>query len=115
MTPDAPPPAPEQPAPDRNRDLRLARWLAVLISVSLTGLGVWTLISGHYEGRNTRSSAAPVALDGPAALAMGLAQIALGGLPLALLARNGRQAGFWATGCGVAALVAFMVSLRLSA
>jgi hypothetical protein len=115
MTPDAPPPSPEQAAPARSRDLRLGRWLAMLISVSLTGLSVWTLISGHYEGRNTRSSAAPVALDGPAALAMGLAQIALGSLPLALLARNGRQAGFWATGCGVAALVAFMVSLRLSA
>ncbi len=76
MAPDAPPPSPEQAAPARSRDLRLGRWLAMLISVTLTGLGVWTLTSGRYDGHNTRSSAAPVAL---------------GGLPLALLARNARQ------------------------
>jgi hypothetical protein len=45
---------------------------------------------------------------------MGLAQMALGAVPMAFWASNGRQAGWWAAGCMALTAVAFAVSMHLS-
>lgn len=106
-------PRPPQPPDARQREgLLIGRLLATLTSVSLGGLALWFLHLGVYVGHG--KSGHETVLTGPSATAMTTSLLALAGLPLALWARSGRQAGWWATGCAVVAAVAFLVILRVA-
>ena len=98
---------------DRERDMILPRLLMSLISLTLVGLGVTTILTGHYYGRTSKLGGAEVSLDGPAATAMGISMVLLGLFPLALWFRTKRPAIFWAIACFVAAAAALYASIRL--
>lgn len=92
-------------------DLRVVRWLGLLIAFAMICLGLWTIASQHYFGRTTKFGGAEVSLDGQSAVLMGLLYIALGALPLALWFRTAQVAVWWASACAVAflALLAAML------
>lgn len=97
----------------RERELLLPRLLASLISVTLVGLGVMSIVTAHYYGRTTKLGGAEVTLDGPAATAMGYSTVLFGLFPLALWFGNARTRAAWVVGCFVAAAVAFSIATRL--
>jgi hypothetical protein len=98
---------------DRERDMIVPRLLMSLISLTLVGLGVTTILTGHYYGRTSKLGGAEVSLDGPAATAMGISTVLLGLFPLALWFRTKRPAMVWAIACVLAAAAAFYVAVRL--
>lgn len=89
----------------------LVRALALLMTAVISGMGVRAVVGQHILLHGRRG--ADVTLDGPAAVAMGFAQIALGAVPMAFWASNGRQAGWWAVGCLTLAAAAFTASTQL--
>ena len=89
------------------------RLLMSLISVTLAGLGVMTILTGHYYGRTSKLGGAEISLDGPAATAMGVSTVLFGLFPLALWFRSKRPAMLWAIACFLAAAAAFYVAVRL--
>jgi hypothetical protein len=95
------------------RDMVVPRLLMSLISLTLVGLGVMTILTGHYYGRTSKLGGAEVSLDGPAATAMGISTVLLGLFPLALWFRTKRPAMVWAIACVLAAAAAFYVAVRL--
>jgi hypothetical protein len=97
----------------RAKELLLPRLLASLISLTLIGLGVMTILTRQYYGRTSRLGGAEVSLDGPAATAMGASTALLGLLPLAFWFHAKRPRIVWAVGCLIAASAAFYASLRL--
>jgi hypothetical protein len=84
-----------------------------LISLTLVGLGVMTILTGHYYGRTTKLGGAEISLDGPPATAMGFSEILFGLLPLAFWFGTKRLRVVWTVACLVAAGVAFYASIRL--
>ena len=90
---------PSDPGPPRRPDLRLARAMAVLMSATLVGLGMWSLVTGTYSGHTSKLGGADVFLTGASALRAGAMTIALGLSPLAFCFRTPRQAGWWAGAC----------------
>jgi hypothetical protein len=84
-----------------------------LISLTLVGLGVMTIFTGHYYGRTSKLGGAEIWLDGPTATAMGFCTVLFGLFPLALWFRGKRPAIVWAVACLIAAGAAFYLSIRL--
>ena len=97
--------SPPDPGPPRSPDLRLGRVMAILISATLVGLGVLSLVTGTYSGHTSKLGGADVFLTGAPALRAGAMTIALGLSPLALCFRTARQAGWWAGACMASFLV----------
>lgn len=98
---------------ERERELLLPRLLVSLISATLVGLGVMTIVTAHYYGRTTKLGGAEITLDGPAATALGYSTVLFGLFPLALWFRATRPRAAWVVGCLVAAAGAFYVAMRL--
>jgi hypothetical protein len=92
-------------------DLRPLRWLATLISLTLVGLGLFAIVTGHYHGESSKYGAV-VDLDGAHAVRAGLMEIALGAAPLAFWCRTPRAAAIWAGACALAFVV--LLGLALS-
>jgi hypothetical protein len=84
-----------------------------LLSLTLIGLGVMTILTGHYYGRTSKLGGAANSLDGPAATAMGFSEVLFGLLPLAFWFRGKRPRVAWAVVCLIAAAAAFYVSIRI--
>jgi hypothetical protein len=107
----APSGPPDEPttAARRQRDLRLARGLATLISVAVAGLGLWSILTQSYTGRGRFG--AEVALSGSPAMLAGAMTIALGLLPLALWFGSPRRAAAWAALCAGAFVLLLSVLL----
>lgn len=91
----------------RARELLVPRLLMSLVSLTLVGLGIMTVWTGHYHGRTTKLGGAEISLDGPAATAMGLSEAFFGLLPLAFWFHAKRPRTAWAAACLIAAAVAF--------
>ena len=94
-----------------NPQRRLARVLATLISAVLLASGVFSIASHTYAGHTSRLGGAEVVLTGPAAMLGGLMLVCLGLAPLALWARNGKQAGWWVSGCMAGFVLALLGSI----
>jgi hypothetical protein len=97
----------------RARELLVPRLLVSLISLTLVGLGVMTILTGHYYGSTSKLGGAEISLDGPPATAMGFSTVLFGLFPLAFWFRTKRPAIVWAVACFIAAGAAFYVSIRL--
>jgi uncharacterized membrane protein YczE len=97
----------------RTTELLLPRLLASLISLTLVGLGVTTVVTRHYYGATSKLGGAEVSLDGPPATAIGVSLALLGLVPLAFWFRSKRPAAVWAGACLIAAGAAFYVSIHL--
>ena len=80
------------------RDLLLARLLATMIALGLSGLGLLSIVTGEYVGHTSKYGGADVHLQGRQAVLMGCVYITFGCLPLALWWRTARAAGWWAAG-----------------
>jgi hypothetical protein len=94
-------------------EMLVPRLLTSLISVTLVGLGVMTILTGHYYGRTSKLGGAEISLDGPAAIAMGVSTVLFGLFPLASWFRSKGPATVWAIACFLAAAAAFYISVRL--
>jgi hypothetical protein len=97
----------------RARELLLARLLTSFFSLTLVGLGVMTILTGHYYGRTSKLGGAENSLDGPSATALGLGEVLFGLFPLAFWFQAKRPRIAWAAACLVAAAAAFFVSTRI--
>ena len=97
---------------DRMKQPLSVRLVALLMTAVVSGMGLWAALEQHILLHGRRG--ADTSIDGDAAVAMGLAQMALGAVPMAFWASNGRQAGWWAAGCMALTAVAFAVSMHLS-
>ena len=84
-----------------------------LISLTFVGLGVMTIVTGHYYGSTNKLGGAKVSLDGPPAIAMGVSTVLVGLFPLALWFRAKWARIVWIVACFIAAGAAFFVSIRL--
>ena len=98
---------------DRTKELFLPRLLVSLISLTIVGLGLMSIVTAQYSGSTSKLGGAEVSLDGPAATAMGVSTLLFGLFPLALWFNTKRPAIAWVVACFVAAGVAFYVSIRL--
>lgn len=92
------------------KELLLPRLLVSLISLTTVGLGTMALLTQSYSGRTTKLGGAEVWLHGGSAIAMGLATIFLGLIPLALWFTTRRPALVWALACASAAALSFCIS-----
>lgn len=101
------------PEPSSAKDLLVPRLLMSLISVTLVGLGLMDIVTGHYYGITNKLGKAEVVLDGPSATAMGVTTVFFGLLPLALWFRTKRRALLWSMACVIAAGSAFYVAIRI--
>jgi hypothetical protein len=97
----------------RARELVVPRLLMSLISLTIVGLGVMAIVSGHYYGRTSKLGGGEISLDGPSATVMGLSTVLFGLFPLAFWFRTKRPAIVWAVACLIAAGAAFCVSVRI--
>src|SRR3977135_3897539 len=97
----------------RARELLVARLLMSLITITLVGLGVIVILTGHYYGRTSKLGGAEISLDGPPATAMGFSLVLFGLFPLALWFPAKRPAIAWVVACILAAGAALYVSIRL--
>jgi hypothetical protein len=97
----------------RARELLVPRLVMSLLSLTLIGLGVMTILTGHYYGRTSKLGGAENSLDGPAATAMGFSEVLFGLLPLAFWFRSKRPRIAWAVVCLIAAAAAFYVSIHI--
>ena len=97
----------------RARELLVPRLLMSLLSLALVGLGVMTILTGHYYGRTSKLGGAEISLDGPAATAMGFSEVLFGLFPLAFWFHTKRPRIAWAVACLIAAAAAFYVSIRI--
>jgi len=97
----------------RARELLVPRLLMSLIGLTLVGLGVMTILTGHYYGRTSKLGGAEISLDGPPAIALGFSTVFFGLFPLAFWFRNKRPRIAWAVACLVTAVAAFYVSIRV--
>jgi hypothetical protein len=84
-----------------------------LISITLVGLGVMAILTGHYYGRTSKLGGAEISLDGPSGTAMGYSLVLFGLFPLALWIPAKRPAIAWVVTCLLAAGAALYVSIRL--
>jgi hypothetical protein len=91
----------------------LPRLLISLVSLTLVGLGVMTMFTGHYYGRTSKFGGAEVSLDGPAGIVTGLSEVFFGLFPLAFWFCTRRSRILWALACFVAAGAAFYTSIRI--
>ena len=82
-------------------DLRLARALAALISLTMFAIGIYAITAKHYYGYTSKFGGAEVILNGSKAQAAGLMFVVLGALPLALWCRTPRAAAWWGSGWAV--------------
>ncbi len=64
--------------------------------------GLSAVVTQVFDGHTKRGTA--IHLSGDSAVLMGLSIMAFGAMPLALLAPNGKAAGFWTGGCVLVAL-----------
>ena len=97
----------------RARELLVPRLLMSLLSLTLVGLGVMTILTGHYYGRTSKLGGAENSLDGPAATAMGFSEVLFGLFPLAFWFHTKRPRIAWAVVWLIAAAAAFYVSIRI--
>jgi hypothetical protein len=67
--------------------------LAAVFAIVLSGLGLWGIVEGHHVGRTKQG--VHVAIDGNPARWMGVVQICLGMLMLALAMPGKRSALVW--------------------
>jgi hypothetical protein len=95
------------------RELLVPRLLTSLISLTLVGLGVMTILTGHYYGRTSKLGGAEISLDGPPAIALGFSTVFFGLFPLAFWFPAKRLRVVWAVACLTAAGAAFYASVRL--
>lgn len=99
-----------KPPGSRSKELLVPRLLASLISLTLVGLGIMSVVTQSYYGRTFKLGGAEVSLSGGQAVGMGLATIFLGLLPLAFWFSSKRPALAWALVCVAAAALPFVVS-----
>ena len=104
-------PGPSAGDENRSKKLLLPRLLASLVSLTLVGLGLAALWTQHYYGRTTKLGGAEVSIDGAPAVAMGLATVFLGLMPLALWFSRPRPAVAWSVAWAVAAAASFCVGI----
>lgn len=110
---DRDPDAASRNASDRSRskELLLPRLLVSLISLTLVGLGMMAVLTQSYYGRTSKLGGAEVSLDGGPAVAMDVATIFLGLMPLALWFPGKRPALAWSLACFAGAAIAFYISI----
>ena len=94
-----------------DRQLRLARAIATLISIVLIGLGIWSMASQTYAGHTSKLGGADIFLSGSSAVRAGATHMALGLLPLALWFKTPAHAAWWASFCITAFLGLLAASL----
>jgi len=87
--------------------LRLARAMALLMSVVISGLGALAVVTRYYYGRSSRWGTEVTLYDGPAVWA-GIGLIAIGLIPMGLWFGSARKAAAWMVGCALL-LVATLV------
>ncbi len=86
----------------------LAKWLAAGMSTCLFAFGVFIIITEHYYGYTSKYGGAEVSADGSDAIVIGIATIILGLTPMALWAKSGKAAGFWAGSCMILGVILFL-------
>jgi len=92
---------------------RTALALVSLISLTLVGLGLFSIVTEHYYGSTSKLGRAEVSLWGTPAVLMGVSTVCFGLSPLALWFRSKGAAAAWATASIVAAGVAFVFAYNL--
>ena len=91
----------------------LAKWLAVGMSAFMLAYGIFIIATQHYYGRNNRYGGAEVSADDWQAIIMGIAIIVIGLAPMALWAKSGKTAGFWAGICMIVGIILFLAPAYL--
>lgn len=94
----------------RSKEMLLPRLLMSLISLTMVSLGIMAVLTQSYYGRTSKLGGAEVSLNGGPAVAMGLATIFFGLLPLALWFPSKRPALAWALACISGAAISFYIS-----
>src|SRR3981081_3409450 len=97
----------------RARELLVPRLLMSLIGLTLVGLGIMTILTGHSYGRTSKLGGAEISLDGPAATAMGFSEALFGLFPLAVWFHTKRSRIAWAVVCLIAAAAVFYVAISI--
>lgn len=77
----------------------LAKWLAAGMSAFMFAYGIFIITTQHYYGHTSKFGGAEVNADGLEAIMLGIATIIIGLTPMALWAKSGKAAGFWAGSC----------------
>lgn len=88
------------------------RLVASLLCGFIVGVGFRAVLSAHYFARSGKLGM-EITLDGPAAVAIGICIIFLGGLPLTVWFSSRRAKMVWAILCIIAATVSYYVSTSL--
>jgi hypothetical protein len=86
----------------------LAKWLAAGISAFVFAFGFFIIITEHYYGYTSKNGGAEISADGSDAIVLGIATIIIGLTPMALWAKSGKAAGFWAGSCMILGVVLFL-------
>ncbi len=94
---------------DLVRQMRIVKIIAALWAVVLGGMGVWSMLIEFHTGR-TRYGVV-VAQTGNAAVWMGLMQVALGVIMLAVFFSSKRERMIWAVGCMLTVLAAMTLAM----
>ena len=104
---------PPSSGPHENNGLLSARLLVSLVSLTLVGLGFFSIFSEHYYGSSNKLGRAEVSLWGVPAVIMGVGTVCLGLAPLALWFSSRKAAVLWVglSLCGAA--MAFVFAYHL--
>ncbi len=86
----------------------LAKWVAAGMSAFFFAFGVFIIVTEHYYGYTSKHGGAEVSADGSDAILLGVATIILGLTPMALWAKSGTAAGFWAGSCMILGVILFL-------
>jgi hypothetical protein len=89
------------------------RLLATLVSFTVIGLGLLAMVTQHFHGRAPAPGGTENAMEGMAAVVMGLSTVLAGMTPLALWFDQKRSALIWASACTAGAGVVFFIALRM--
>lgn len=86
----------------------LVKWLAAGMSAFMFVYGIFIISTQHYYGYTSKLGGAEVSADGSEAIVLGIATIILGLTPMALWAKSGKAAGFWAGSCMILGVILFL-------
>jgi hypothetical protein len=84
--------------------LLVPRLLCTLVSVTVSGMGVFSMVTEYYYGRTNKLGGAVVVFEGKQAVITGFGMAVFGLFPLALWANNSLRAGIWAACCVITGL-----------
>lgn len=82
-------------------DLLVPRLLCTLVSITVSGMGVFSMVAEYYYGRTNKLGGAVVVFEGKQAVITGFGMAVFGLFPLALWANNSLRAGIWAACCAI--------------